>query len=393
VTAAEQPSAAVDAAVDRLALEQLVRFEAGDDRVLSAYLDLAPSRQVTGEYRLVFKDLVKEVRQDLDRRERRELDEEVERIAAWLQEMRPQARGVAIFSCSARGLWQSLLLRVPVADEVMFEHRPALKPLVDVLDEYEQTLVAVVDKARARFFVVALGGIEEREAFTDDVPGKHDQGGPAQARLQRHHETHVLWHLERVVERLEDLLSDRPTDRLIVGGPVEATTELLRLLPPSLSERVAGTISVEVTSGEAEILQVATDLERRFERAAEDALISEILELAPAGGNASCGMAETLEAVWLREVDTLVAADRLRVAGCECPVDGRLAVGEPGPCPACGSQTVPVTDLVERAIELTLVQDGRAEVVHDDPAGRLDEACGGMGALLRFRVAAGELIS
>jgi peptide chain release factor subunit 1 len=383
-------AAADGVAIDRTALRQLVGFEPGDGRVLSTYLDLEPSSQVTGAYRIVFKDLVKEVRQGLDRKERKQFDEEVERVAAWLQDERPPSRGLAVFSCQPRGLWQTLALRVPVTDTVMFEPRPALRPLAEVLEDHERTLVAVVDKSRARFFVVALGEIEEREAFTDDVPGKHDQGGLAQARLQRHHETHVLWHLKRVVERLEHLLAERPTDRLILGGPVEATSELRELLPPLLSERLAATIDVETTARDGEILAAATEVERRIERDAEEARVRTILELAPAGGAASCGPEETLEAIWLREVMTLVAADGLRTTGGECPVDGRLTMGDAGPCPVCGTPTVPLPDLVERAVELTIGQDGHAEIAHEEPGRLLSDRCGGLGALLRFRVEPAE---
>ena len=53
------------------------------------------------------------------------------------------------------------------------------------MDDLEPTLVAVVDKQSARLLLVVEGAIESVEAFSDDVPGKHDQGGVAQARLQR----------------------------------------------------------------------------------------------------------------------------------------------------------------------------------------------------------------
>jgi len=44
----------------------------------------------------------------------------------------------------------------------------------------------------------------------------------------------------------------------------------------------------------------------------------------------------------------------------------------------------PVADVFERAIEWTLARSGRVEVVHNEPAQRLLEAGGGMGAFLRY---------
>jgi len=45
-----------------------------------------------------------------------------------------------------------------------------------------------------------------------------------------------------------------------------------------------------------------------------------------------------------------------------------------------------VTDLFERAIERTVAMAGSVEVVHGEPAQRLLQAGGGLGALLRYTV-------
>jgi len=97
-------------------------------------------------------------------------------------------------------------------------------------------------------------------------------------------------------------------------------------------------------------------------------------------------MTATLEAVWLRQVLRLVLADGLTAAGSECPVDGRLYPDPPGPCPMCSAETLPVGDIVDRAAQLTLEQDGDVEIVHEGAAQRLRDACDGMGAALRFRL-------
>jgi peptide subunit release factor 1 (eRF1) len=43
-----------------------------------------------------------------------------------------------------------------------------------------------------------LARIEDSDVFADEVPGRHHEGGIAQARFQRHHEAHVHWHLKRL---------------------------------------------------------------------------------------------------------------------------------------------------------------------------------------------------
>src|SRR2546426_686041 len=110
-----------------------------------------------------------------------------------------------------------------------------LEPSRHLMDEYERYAVALVDKEKARLFTIFMGEIEESDAFKDFVPGKHHQGGPSQARYQRHHEAYVHWHLKRVARHLAQILGRRPFDRLILAGPEEATSGLKHLLPHALA--------------------------------------------------------------------------------------------------------------------------------------------------------------
>ena len=186
-----------------LVVEQPFRSVDGHGaRVLSVYLGVDPERQITRSYRIVLEDLVKAAREPLDKQTRRDLEAEVARVQLWLEEEPPRARGLAVFSSSAAGLWATHSLPLAVPDRLTFEIHPLITPLLGLIEDLERYVVALVDKESARLLTVFEGRIESVEAFTDDVPGKHDQGGPAQARLQRHHEDHVLRHVKRVAERL-----------------------------------------------------------------------------------------------------------------------------------------------------------------------------------------------
>jgi peptide subunit release factor 1 (eRF1) len=52
----------------------------------------------------------------------------------------------------------------------------------------------------------------------------------------------------------------------------------------------------------------------------------------------------------------------------------------------CGAETLPVGDVLDRAAQLTLEQEGEVEIVHEAAAERLRDACEGIGAVLRFRL-------
>jgi peptide chain release factor subunit 1 len=381
VTAPPHPHKVTPADVDRL-----VRFDGHGARVLSAYLDLDPERQVTRSFRIVFEDLVKAAREGLDKAGRLELEAEAAKVRAWLEAKQPGGLGLATFSSMPADLWQAWFLPISALDRLSYEPHPLVIPLLALIEDHERYVVAVVDKESARLLTVFEGVIESRQAFTDFVPGKHDQGGPAQARYQRHHETHVLWHVKRVVQQLSELLRNREFDRLILAGPEEATTELREQLPHELQRRLVATVPAEMDAGDALILRMTQQIEQRVERDSEAGLVTELIGAWKANGNGVCGIAPTSDALYLRQVNTLVIAEGLTVAGSECPVDSRLEPGRPEECPMCGAEMTPVGDLIDRAAQQTLEQDGRVEIAHEAAAERLRAECDGIGAVLRFRL-------
>jgi peptide subunit release factor 1 (eRF1) len=367
-------------------IARLESFDGNEARVLSAYLDLDPARQVERTYRVAFDDLVDALSEGLEKAARRDLLAEASETRAWLERHAPRGKGLALFSCAARGFWDAYFLPVRVQDHLAFEPRPDVAPLLEVVDEYERYAVALVDKARARLFTVFLGAIEERDEFKDFVPAKTDPGGLAQAQHQRHHEMHVLWHLKRVADHLAHLLRRREFDRLIVAGPEEATSMLRPVLSRPLAARLAAVIPVEVGAGKSEILEKTLAVERDIERAFEERLLADVLETAGGGGRATYGVAPTLEALWIGEVQTLVVAEDLRSPGSECPRCGRLHPAGTATCSFCGAATRPTHDLAHRAVQRALEQAASAEIVHEAASRRLMDAGGGLGARLRYRV-------
>lgn len=83
---------------------------------------------------------------------------EAERVWAWLEENpKVGGRGLAMFCCTPRGLFESETVAVPVADRLMFDRRADARPLLALFDDYERYAVVLVDKRKARLFTVFLG--------------------------------------------------------------------------------------------------------------------------------------------------------------------------------------------------------------------------------------------
>jgi peptide chain release factor subunit 1 len=373
--------------VSREDIDWIANFDTHGACTLSLFVSLAPERQVEKAYRTVFKDLVKGVRAELgEGPTRKQFDFEVERVNAWLDDQpEPPGTGLAVFSSTPAGLWAPHVLHVPLRDRLVFDARPYVQPLVDLFDQYERYMVALVDNEKARLFSVFLGEIEESHDFADFVPPKHDQGGVSQANFQRHHEAHVFRHLKKVADYLTNVFRQRPFDRLVLAGPEEPIATLRRLLHRPLASRVVATLPAELSANLQEILQKTLDIERNIERQIEERLLAELFETANAGGLARYGIEPTLEALFFGQVWTLVVADGVQAEGTECSNCGRLVLGAPDQCPACGGPMQPLRDVFERAIERSLQMAGSVEIVHGQAAEHLRQAGGGLGALLRFQ--------
>jgi peptide chain release factor subunit 1 len=374
--------------VDRDIVRGLAAWETNGLPVTTLYLD-ADGRRFPRRGDLVRRgeDLARRACDEVDRSDRAAYDSvcrDVQRITGFLHgdlDRTGPVRGLALFACSGAGLWQAVPVSRPLRDRLVVGPRPYLLPLEAVLEMAETFCTAIVDRERARIFLSSLGEIEEVSQVLDDVPGRHDQGGWAQARLQRHIEEHVQRHLKRVAEALLRLQQRRRFDHLILSGPEETVAELERELHDYVARTIVDRTSLSMASSAGDVLDQALQLEGDLEERREHEAVRRVAEESRAGtGRAVAGMAPTLAALEENRVDTLVVRDGLAMPGVRCPSCGHLAL-DGARCEMCGAATENVPDLVEEAVEAGLRQRSRVETVRD--GAELDRS-GGIGALLRF---------
>jgi peptide chain release factor subunit 1 len=293
---------------------------------------------------------------------------------------RGDTRGLAMFSAHDAGLWEEVRAPRPVRDRAVVGPQAELLPLENLLETYRSLCVALVDYEKARLFVVELGRIEEASDVTDEVPGRHDQGGRAQLRRQRHIDDHRQQHLRHVADVLLRLLDDRGFDHLLLAGSQDVLSHLEPMLHDYLRRRVQARVTLPIIASADEVLaralEVGDELERRQERERIDALVG----ASETGVRGVAGLAGTLAALAEGRVGEVLVSIDLAAPGAVCPACGRLT--EHGSeCAACGTRLEPLPDVVEAAVAQAFRQGCRVEtVVERDALGAL----GGIGALLRF---------
>ncbi|SRR5581483_9655007 len=359
-------------------LEQLQHLDSRGHRVLSVYLEIPEDPRMRMELGALVEDLAREHGGQSE-----ELEREVGLVQEFLRERQEwPGRGLALYSCQPVSFWQEYWLPVRMPNILRFDAKPAIRPLVAVLDDYERYAVLLVDTRQARLFSVFMGSIEEHLEFLDeDVIPKSKKGPPG--RSETHYLMHQRWHLKRVVDKLDDFYERHPFDRLVVAGPEETTSTLRELLPDPLARRFAGSFEASMDDTAASILEETLAIEERLEREQELELIDELIVVASRGGRAVVGVDDTLEALLLTRVHKLVVAHGLQLSGWACPRDQYLSAKPIDRCPWCGTQMMAVDDLADRAIQKAIDLEGLVDVVGGEAADRLRKH-GGMGAVLRF---------
>lgn len=371
--------------LDQTLVRRLAEWNPGGVPVTSLYLSVDGRRLPRKvDYELRLDEALRRARElgaNLDKRASASVEGDCAAIVSFVRERfeRGSTRGLALFASSSNGLWEDVEIPRPVRNHVDVGSSANVLQLEAVLETYPTTCTTLVDHQHARLFLAHLGRIEEISEVSDDVPNRHDQGGLAQMRLQRHVDDHRQKHLKHVAEELFRLQERRHFDHLVLAGASDVVAELERELHDYVGKRVRARIVLPMTASAQEVLDRSLVLDEELEAHREREEAERLLE-AVAARRGVGGLDGVLDAVWEARAAELLVDDELRHPGSICGTCGRLASTN-GACSACRGRTEAVPDVVETGVAVALRQGCRIETITQD--GLLAEV-GGIGAFLRF---------
>jgi peptide chain release factor subunit 1 len=301
--------------------------------------------------------------------------------------LEPRAKGFLCFSDDSENFFWTREIKAPVRNQARWSDTPYIAPLLEILDEYERYGVILVDKAHARLFSVYIGEIEEHLDALAPAPVRLVKTSGtdhllSQPRLQSKAEMHAHWHFKHVAGLLDKLVDRYGFDRLLLAGPVEATSALQPLFSKRVRRRVVERLSLPIKASSAEVLDAALRVEREVERQIEKQMVEELI-IGDAHHPSALGLGPVVDALCQERVWRLTYAEAFRARGGRCVNCAMLFARTEGSCDYCGAAIKPVDDLLEQMIERVLEQDGKIEEVAGEAALRLCQA-GGIGAVLRF---------
>ena len=371
-------------------LRDLAAFEAEKGCAVSLYLGLDPAAATSAsDPHTRLNSLLDEgakangaTARELSHEQRQSLRTDFERIRRYVEEEldREGARGLAVFCAGLDNVWRALPLTEWVADAIKVNRQLYLAPLVPLVGRGEGALVVVVGREQGRFYRLRAGRLEELADRFEEQPRRHDQGGWAQARRQRHVDGLAQEHLRVVAEELDRLVRRLRGPQVVVVASEETWSEFSAMVSTETRSAVAGWTHAEAHAGTADLLTVAAPVLERWRAARESEAVERWLEESGRNGKASAGWRDTLEAASDGRVELLLFQEGSDRPAWSCPACLRVSA-EGGRCPLDGTSLDPCAEGLDLAVHRTLAHGGTVWSVRH----RRDlEAAEGIGALLRY---------
>ncbi|MEW6418000.1 MAG: Vms1/Ankzf1 family peptidyl-tRNA hydrolase [Nitrospirota bacterium] len=372
--------------VSREELREIAKMRAEDAFFVSLYLNVNPMTNVKNNYVIHVKNMLKQTSEGLDKVVLKKVNGDLEKIEAYiLANKRIFKKGLAILSSQGKNIWKEFHLSVPVKNEVIVDKTPYIKPLLDILDNYQRYAILLVGRESARLFLIHLGEIEEyTEVHSADVPGRHKKGGwfaLSEKSYERHIDYHVALHLKDVLKQLDSFLSGEYVGRLIIGGSEEAVTKVRAMLPQAVSDKVIGTFQAEMFAKTKEILKKAEPILQAFERQKESEIIEDLLTKAMKNENAVIGIENVLNALQEGRVMKLLFLKDYKQSGLQCKKCGHLTIQDILSCPYCKGEMQHAKYIIDLAAQKAVEQGAIVSVISENK--KLEES-GSIGAFLRF---------
>jgi len=372
--------------LNREELKEIAKMRSEDAFFVSFYLNVNPLTNLKSDYVIHVKNMLKQAAEKLDKSILKRVNSDFDKIEKYvLTNKRILKKGLVLLSSQEKNFWKEIHLSVPLKNEVIVDSTPYIKPLLDILDNYQRYAILLVGRESARVFLVHLGEIEEyTEVHTTDVPGRHKKGGwfsLSEKSYERHIDYHVGLHLKDVLKELESLLSREYVGRLIIGGTEEAVKKVRSMLPQTIADKIISTFQAEMFANSKEILEKAEPGLFSFEKKREDGIIDDLLTKAMKNENAVIGIENVLNALQEGRIMKLIFLRDYKQSGLSCSNCGYLTVQNISSCPFCKGEMQKVNYIVDLIAQKAVEQSAFVEVASENK--KLKES-GNIGAFLRF---------
>ncbi len=281
-----------------------------------------------------------------------------------------------------------------------------VEPLKEMAGEKENYGLIVIDRSEATIGILRGNRVETLNHIQSMVPSKHSKGGQSAQRFERSIEKAAHSYFKKVGEKANGLLLEEDIDGLLIGGPGKTKDDFVEgnFLHHELEKKIVDTFNTGYTDeyGLKELMDNAeetlSDLEVMKEKKLVDRLMEEIKD--PKGGLAVYGEEETLRALRMGAVDTLLISDGIKkeMVKFECDNCGNKgsktidtkSKKDDYSCSECGSKlnSFEKEDIIDFFFDEARQVGTEVEMISDqsEEGELLLNAFGGVAGILRFRI-------
>ena len=368
-------------------LTRLLDMEPGEAPFVSLYLNTEPNENGKKQFgtflKKQFSDHIAVLDEGSDRRE--SLVKDSERVTAYLENLDPAARGVAIFASSAgNDVFEAFDFGIPFPEDnfYLFD-RPFVFPLARLIDQNPTFIVVSADTNAANIYVVKRSQTVKHEEIQNTKTNRTEVGGWSQMRYQRHIENFHHQHAKEVIEELDKIVKSDRIDRVVLAGDQAVIIPLLRdEMSKELAEKVIDSLALNVNTPEHEVIEQARAAVEKHDVEQDKATIDHLFEVNYDDGVGVTGVENTLTALLNGQVQELyLTADPEDIAYRTQDVKVVLKDYSPGEEPD-SSATADKELLLNELIRLAAGSADRIRFIEDT---HLLKKVGGVGAILRYQ--------
>jgi peptide chain release factor subunit 1 len=373
-------------------IRELAAFQANETKgacALSFYFQPDPPQDRSHRREaIVAKDIVKQALKGAAASGKNgSLHADLDRVLDLATNLRGNARGKAVFACSAQNFWKEYELPPHLGGtQIYLQPQFQLKPLAALLGAQPALCVVMLDRQRARFFDLRLDVLREHGAIVHMLSrsaSSYGYNGYEAGHAERRVAGEALQHFKAVAERLRADLERGAWERLIVGCHDVNWPEFESHVHPYVKQRLIGRFSADVASvSNEEIRDHAGALLNQWITERASTKVSEALEFAKANGRGVAGLRRVLQALETGEVQTIFLTENYSARAVQCPHCGHLDAHLIASCVACGRRTHELTDVCDAIIPIAIQRN--IELFYLKEHDGLNRA-GNIAALLRFR--------
>jgi Peptide chain release factor 1 (eRF1) len=369
-------------------LEKLAAFEPTGFPFLNLYLNTQVNENGQRTFDVFVRNQFSEHEKNFQEEtsERESFDRDVKKISEYLETIRPDAQGAAIFACAgANDFFEAVQLDMPVEGNYFhISDRPHLYPLARLFDQHPRYAVLLADTNYARIYVFGRGRTFSTDEIQNTKTNRTEVGGWSQMRYQRHVDNFHKQHAKEAVEELEKLVREERISRIILCGNESVIIPIIREeLSKELEEKVIDALSLSVQTSEEELYEATQTAVQRHNAVSDIQKIGRLQEENYEGGRGVVGVERTLEALNNGQVQELflsanvgaVRYNRKKVAR----VLENYSPGEEDGVPDAQDSK----EIVDELVRLGLYTADRITFIEDE---NLLNDYGGVGAILRYTI-------